>query len=81
MARFAYEPLGCFSHLHHIIRTTVVQGAPNRERIVGAPGNWPETAFEETSIRPGRAVEKPNTAVRSPRRGLRGRFGPWTAAD
>ena len=57
------------------------RGAPNRERIVGAPGNWPETAFEETSIRPGRAVEKPNTAVRSPRRGLRGRFGPWTAAD
>ena len=47
MARFAYGPLGCFSHLHHIICTTVVQGAPIRERIVGAPGNWPRTAFGE----------------------------------
>jgi hypothetical protein len=49
MARFAYEPLGCFSHLHRIIRTTVVQGAPNRERIVGAPGNWPHAAIWEAS--------------------------------
>ena len=29
MARFAYEPSGCFSHLHGIICTTVVQGAPS----------------------------------------------------
>ena len=47
MARFAYGPSGCFSRLHHIICTTVVQGAPIRERIVGAPGNWPQTAFAE----------------------------------
>ena len=42
MARFACEPLGCFSHLHHVIRTTVAQGAPNRERTAGAPA---EAAF------------------------------------
>jgi hypothetical protein len=45
MARFAYEPLGCFSPLHHIIRTTVVQGAKpevlrrNAIRIAALPGS------------------------------------------
>jgi hypothetical protein len=46
MAPFACEPSACFSHLHHIICTTVVQVAPKRERIVGRPETGPTPFWE-----------------------------------
>ena len=49
MARFACEPSACSSHLYHIICTTVVQVAANRQRIGRAGREDPSGPLRLTS--------------------------------